>query len=133
MSSLSSLLKDTKFIAEVKICVHNHRDMWGRLASTGGYKREVLSEAEYVLLENSCDCYACEFTDRFKLSCEDCPFEWGGGANCTDESESVYSNWGSVGCEDREERKYWAGVIRDIPLKDIYKDSLDAVKGVACE
>lgn len=101
-----------------------HRALWDELHQTGiDRKIDAKFWEENNIDPNSVQdrCFACEFKSK-NLTCEEsCIFDWPGGS-CEGSDELLFTQWYSSG--EIKDRKKYAALIRDLPLKPKYAEML---------
>ena len=112
--------------------VYYHRKLWDILARTGTKKNdknnselmsfyEIINKSSFISFNYlECRCLACEYASthqkKYSFLCEHCFLDWWGVSDCLDHS-SPYRKF-LVANEDN--RKMYAEIIRDLPLKPQY-------------
>lgn len=106
----------------IKETIRLHRILWDRLTKTGGNsKQDAFQECpELRGLHSNFYCFACERAEQNNERCEQCIFEWfkGSSDGCYFPT-SAWEKWKAV--ETIQERKKYAAIIRDLPLKKQYQ------------
>ena len=99
-----------------------HRMLWAELADTGiDFKTDAKFWDEHKInkYEITCNCFPCNFNDSH---CGSCIFDWGNNFYVCCGENAPFKKWDDS--DLIEDRKKYAALIRDIPLKPEYAKEL---------
>lgn len=117
-------MKELKEFTKQEI-IAEHRSLWNWLSITGANDKKSWPEwgrieREYGNIDIPSNCFACYFGELNQLSCNKCLLDWGDIYDCTD--GSLYRPW--YYSSDNVERMELAKLIRDLSVRDEYKDEV---------